>query len=205
MFMVYQIIFSQTKKIPSSSNKYFLRCKVQVGVINELGSKIEKHLRNLELNMASMSRTEASRCRATHVKLTRDFRTIETKFKKLQLETRRKRDFIEAQRRDKEDENKRRNEQEQFGQEAMRYQLQMQEDHLAEEIMREREDEIRNINRGMHQVNEIYKDLANIVGSQQADIENIEKTMEESKVSAESGLAHVTKANQAQSDSCVIS
>lgn len=75
-----------------------------------------------------MSRTEASRCRATHVKLTRDFRTIETKFKKLQLETRRKRDFIEAQRRDKEDENKRRNEQEQFGQEAMRYQLQMQED-----------------------------------------------------------------------------
>lgn len=128
MFMVYQIIFSQTKKIPSSSNKYFLRCKVQVGVINELGSKIEKHLRNLELNMASMSRTEASRCRATHVKLTRDFRTIETKFKKLQLETRRKRDFIEAQRRDKEDENKRRNEQEQFGQEAMRYQLQMQED-----------------------------------------------------------------------------
>ena len=28
---------------------------------------------------------------------------------------------------------------------------------LNEELMRERENEIRNINRGMHQVNEIYK------------------------------------------------
>ena len=28
---------------------------------------------------------------------------------------------------------------------------------IVEEIMREREEEVRNINRGMHQVNEIYK------------------------------------------------
>ncbi|EJK56724.1 hypothetical protein THAOC_23337, partial [Thalassiosira oceanica] len=31
------------------------------------------------------------------------------------------------------------------------------------EIMREREEEIRNIHKGMHTVNEIYKDLAHLV------------------------------------------
>ena len=99
-----------------------------MGVINELGSRIEKHLRTLESQMSSMSRTEASRCRATHMKLNRDFRTVETKFKKIQLEVRRKKNFIEAQRRDREEEDKRRNEQDEFNQESMKYQLQMQED-----------------------------------------------------------------------------
>jgi hypothetical protein len=36
-------------------------------------------------------------------------------------------------------------------------QIQMQQDRINEEIMREREEEIRNINQGMHTVNEIYK------------------------------------------------
>ena len=72
--------------------------------------------------------------------------------------------------------------------------------------MREREEEIRNINRGMHQVNEIYKDLAHIVGSQQEDIDNIENQMEESKVNADSGLQQVEKANEKfGSGNCVIS
>jgi syntaxin 7 len=72
--------------------------------------------------------------------------------------------------------------------------------------MREREEEIRNINRGMHQVNEIYKDLAHIVGSQQEQIDIIENQMEESKVNAESGLKQVERANEKYgSGQCVIS
>ena len=74
-------------------------------------------------------------------------------------------------------------------------QVQLQQDRLQEEIMREREDEIRQINRGMHQVNEIYKDLAHIVGEQQDDIDGIELKMEETKASAQSGLEQVEKAN----------
>jgi t-SNARE complex subunit (syntaxin) len=77
---------------------------------------------------------------------------------------------------------------------------------LAEEIMREREEEIRNINRGMHQVNEIYKDLAHIVGSQQESIDAIETQMEESRANAESGLKQVEKANEKfGSSNCTIS
>jgi t-SNARE complex subunit (syntaxin) len=75
-------------------------------------------------------------------------------------------------------------------------QLQIQEDRLHEEIMREREEEIKNINRGMHTVNEIYKDLAHLVSQQQYDIDNIETQMEDSRNNAEHGLQQVEKANE---------
>jgi t-SNARE complex subunit (syntaxin) len=72
--------------------------------------------------------------------------------------------------------------------------------------MREREEEIRNINRGMHQVNEIYKDLAHIVGSQQEQVDSIETQMEDSRANAESGLQQVEKANEKfGSSQCTIS
>ena len=76
---------------------------------------------------------------------------------------------------------------------------------LQLEMMREREEEIRNINRGMHQVNEIYKDLAHIVGSQQEQIDTIENQMEESKINAEAGLKQVERANEKYGNQCVIS
>ena len=77
---------------------------------------------------------------------------------------------------------------------------------LHEEIMREREEEIRNINRGMHQVNEIYKDLATFVDSQQEQIDTIETQMEDSKANAESGLKQIERANEKfGSGQCVIS
>ena len=73
-------------------------------------------------------------------------------------------------------------------------------------MMREREEEIRNINKGMHQVNEIYKDLAHIVGSQQEQVDQIETQMEHAKSNAESGLEQVQKANDKYGQSqCVIS
>lgn len=75
-------------------------------------------------------------------------------------------------------------------------QLLLQQDRLQEEIMREREEEIRKINKGMHQVNQIYKDLAHIVGEQQEDVDQIEDKMEESKTAAQSGLEQIHKANQ---------
>jgi len=71
--------------------------------------------------------------------------------------------------------------------------------------MREREEEIHKINQGMHQVNEIYKDLAHIVGSQQEQIDSIETQMEESRVNAESGLSQVQRANEKFGQQCILS
>ena len=72
--------------------------------------------------------------------------------------------------------------------------------------MKEREEEIRSINRGMHQVNEIYKDLAHIISSQQDQIDTIETQMEESRANAEQGLKQVEKANEKYGNSqCTVS
>lgn len=77
---------------------------------------------------------------------------------------------------------------------------------MNEEIMREREEEIRGINRGMHQVNEIYKDLAHIVGSQQEQVDQIETQMEDAVTNADAGLTQVEKANELYGQSnCTIS
>ena len=75
-------------------------------------------------------------------------------------------------------------------------QILIQRDQLQQEIMQEREDEIRKINKGMHQVNQIYKDLAHIVGEQQEHVDQIEDKMEESKTAAQSGLEQIYKANE---------
>jgi chromosome segregation ATPase len=91
-------------------------------------------------------------------------------------------------------------------QDQQRFQLQLQQDRLHQEIMTEREQEIRNINKGMHQVNEIYKDLAHIVGSQQEHVDQIETQMDNAKGNAESGLSQVQKANEKYNQSqCTIS
>ena len=76
---------------------------------------------------------------------------------------------------------------------------------INEEIMREREEEIRNIHKGMHQVNEIYKDLAHLVDNQQEGVDAIENQMENAKDNTASGLKHIEKANDASSSQCVIS
>jgi len=58
----------------------------------------------------------------------------------------------------------------------------------------------------MHQVNEIYKDLAHIVGSQQENVDAIESQTEESKANAEQGLKQIEKANEKYGNGqCVIS
>ena len=91
-------------------------------------------------------------------------------------------------------------------QQHQQQQILMQQDRLQEEIMREREEEIRKINKGMHTVNEIYKDLAHIVGTQQEQVDQIENQMEDARNTAQSGLDQVHQANEKYGNNqCTIS
>jgi t-SNARE complex subunit (syntaxin) len=91
-------------------------------------------------------------------------------------------------------------------QQHQQQQILLQQDRLQEEIMREREEEIRKINKGMHTVNEIYKDLAHIVGSQQEQVDQIENQMEDARNTAQSGLEQVHQANEKYGNNqCVVS
>jgi len=72
-------------------NRLNQRYSLQVDIIKQLGSKIEKQLRNQELYIQSLARTDAAKPRATYLKLTRDFRSVELIFKNLRLNSKYKR------------------------------------------------------------------------------------------------------------------
>jgi len=74
-----------------------------------------------------MSRTDAARNRATHVKLTRDFRRVEATFNKLNLDLKQRRDLVEARRAQEEDERRFKAEAS-SGEQAMRLEMQLKED-----------------------------------------------------------------------------
>jgi len=187
---------------------------LQIEVINQLGQRIENQLRSHESRLTTLPRTEASSLRTTHVKLTRDYRLVEQQFKNVQLDTKRKRGLAEVRQREavrmQEDEKERKRREkgpggEDMTEEGMRWQMQVQEDKINEEIMREREEEIKNIHKGMHQVNEIYKDLAHLVDGQQEGVDQIETQMEDTKENTATGLKHIEKANESSQSQCVIS
>jgi t-SNARE complex subunit (syntaxin) len=179
--------------------------KVQVDVLQQLGGKLEGQLRVQEGRLQSVGRTDAAKLRATHIKLTRDFKTVEVTFKNIQSEYRRRRARV-ADQQNQAEQQQQSKVPEDVDEAQVAMQLQMQQDRMNEEIMREREEEIRSINRGMHTVNEIYKDLAHIVGSQQEQVDQVETQMEETKVRTEDGLKHIQKANEkAAASQCTIS
>jgi len=87
-----------------------------------------------------------------------------------------------------------------------RMQAQMQEDAINEAILREREHEIEEIHQTVTQVNEVFKDLADIVADQQQEIDAVESMIERSHQHARSGLQQVEKANSAEAEgTCAIS
>jgi len=157
-----------------------------------------------------MPRADAARLRATHIKLTRDYRRVETNFKNIQLETKKRPHHPQRNASAASNHNFQNppnsNNSNFPEQQSFQLQQQLQEDRINEEIMREREEEIRNINKGMHQVNEIYKDLAHIVAGQQEQIDEVETHMEDANTNAEAGLKQIEKASaKAESSQCIIS
>jgi hypothetical protein len=134
------------------------KLKLQFDGVRKLGEQISLHLSTCEENLKYVQRHKAADSRAAILKLTRDFRRIETIFKNLEMEFKKKSadrskrtNSYEANIRPHPDQ--RRNDEE-----TRELQLRMEEqDRLNEEIMRLREAEVIEINRKMHQVNEIYK------------------------------------------------
>mmetsp|Transcript_18586 Transcript_18586/g.34419 ORF Transcript_18586/g.34419 Transcript_18586/m.34419 type:complete len:302 (-) Transcript_18586:287-1192(-) len=196
---------------------------LQLEVIQQLGQRIETQFRSHESRLSTLPRSDASSLRTTHVKLTRDYRLVEQQFKTLQLDVKRKRGLAEVRAREAEEERMGRNNRGGISgvggvggggggdvdgamtEEGMRWQMQIQEDKINEEIMQEREEEIKNIHKGMHQVNEIYKDLAHLVDEQQEGVDQIETQMENAKENTATGLKHIEKANESSQSQCIIS
>jgi hypothetical protein len=82
-------------------------------------------------------------------------------------------------------------------------QQQLLHEDLDEGLLREREEELLQINQSVVKVNEIFRDLGELVARQQEDIDGIEQNVERSHAAARSGLEQVEKAAKYQSG-CVI-
>jgi hypothetical protein len=72
---------------------------------------------------------------------------------------------------------------------------QQREEDYAIQLMREREQELQDINHKMHVVNEIYKDLGEVVDQQQEQIDTIEDQFGRASDNARRGLEQLEKAN----------
>lgn len=89
--------------------------------------------------------------------------------------------------------------------ELQRLRVQQREEEYAISVMREREEELRDIHRKMHVVNEIYQDLGEVVDQQQNQIDAIEGQFATAAQNTKRGLNRLEKANEKSNKSSDIS
>ncbi|KAG5193049.1 hypothetical protein JKP88DRAFT_240698 [Tribonema minus] len=90
------------------------------------------------------------------------------------------------------------------GPQQQQLQAQMAEEAINQAIIEETEAELGAINKSLHAVHEIFKDLASMVSQQQEQVEHIEEQTEAAHQRAQQGLAQVQQASHYQ-PSCSIS
>jgi len=174
------------------------KLKLRFDNARKLGERISLYLSTCEENLRYVPKHRAADTRAAIIKLTRDFRRVEVIFKNLEMDLKRKC----ADRSKRVDSYESHNigpssDQKRNDNNTRELQLQMEEkDRLNEEIMRQREAEVIEINRKMHQVNAIYKDLGELVSSQQELIDQVEVDMEAAAINTKSGLSQLQTANK---------
>lgn len=207
VFILSNITESIGRGSSNDSNVLKQQYDLQTNVLQELSSKILLQLEQLDKQKLSQRHNHnPQQHRATYLKLTRDYRWVETKYKNVQLDAKRKWSTLQMEQNRILEEEQRRHLEVHLDHDNSQMQMELHEDRIVEEIMREREEEVRNINKGMHQVNEIYKDLANIVTFQQEQVDEVEVTMEQANKNAESGLKQIEKAHaKANENTCIIS
>jgi len=74
--------------------------------------------------------------------------------------------------------------------------VQQREEEYAMQVMQQREEELRDINRKMHTIDAIYKDLGEVVDQQQDQIDSLEDQFGRAADATNRGLAQIEKANK---------
>jgi hypothetical protein len=131
--------------------------KIQAGVVSELGAKIEDLLKRCETKLSTLSsRTQTERARNALLKLTRDYRTVQARYQNIALGYRQRQSIEQGQLVEFETEQAS-SAQRQDESRKRQLQIREEEEKINLQIMREREEEVRKINAGVHTINQIYK------------------------------------------------
>lgn len=104
--------------------------RLQTDVVSQLGDKIEERLEAAERSMATAGggSSTSAQSRATHAKLTRDYRRVEAVFKNVQMDIRKRKGLAEARLREERENEERRKFAGDAQEEARRMQMQLQDD-----------------------------------------------------------------------------
>ncbi|CAN0112801.1 unnamed protein product [Ectocarpus sp. 6 AP-2014] len=191
------------------------QCRCQLQVIGELREKIQAQMRLQQQQAEGASRQDAARLSAMNSKLTKDFNRVNAIALDLGTQAERRMREVDAQRQSQVEEDEERARVAFAGAgggqphgmvqlQQRRERVQMQEEAINTAIIQETEEELQQINKSLYKVNEIYRDLANIVEQQQEAVEEIETNTEGAHARAQEGLVQVQKANDYQ-PSCVVS
>ena len=172
----------------------------QIMTVSELEACIKKQLTELEKAIEKAPASEASALKRVKGRLNRDFERVAKDANQIISQAREKEksskpssspQFVAYNGEDESGDNG-----------VSQRQMQSQLTH-NEGLIEERMQDIQGINQQVREVNEIFKDLAGIVQEQQADIDEIETTIETSHASAKQGLDEVQKAAEYQ-PKCVV-
>ncbi|CAM9870556.1 unnamed protein product [Scytosiphon promiscuus] len=196
-----------------------VQCRSQLQVIDELRGNIQAQLRLQQREAEGASRQDAARLGAMNSKLTKDFNRVNAIAVDLATQAERRMREVDTQRKLQAEEDEQRakaaftfggadrgQQQGMLQVQQRRERVQMQEEAINTAIIQETEEELQQINKMplAETVNEIYRDLANIVEQQQEAVEQIETNTEGAHARAQEGLVQVQKANDYQ-PSCVVS
>eukprot|EP00903_Cladosiphon_okamuranus_P013177 g12290.t1 len=191
------------------------QCRHQLQVVDELRGKIHAQLQLQQQQAEGASRQDAARLGAMNSKLTKDFNRVNAIALDLGAQAERRMREVDTQRQLQAEEDEQRAQvafagagggqsQGVLDVQQQRERVQMQEEAINTAIIQETEEELQQINKSLYKVNEIYRDLANIVEQQQEAVEQIGTNTEGAHARAQEGLVQVQKANDYQS-SCVVS
>lgn len=86
----------------NDNNNKKLRYSLQTEVITTLSTKINTQLSTLESRLSTLPRSEAAPLRSTHVKLSRDYRLVEQRYKNLVLDVKKRRNLRQVRKREDE-------------------------------------------------------------------------------------------------------
>lgn len=189
----------------------------QFGVVADIRRKIEEELarQRLEIDAEDMSRQEAARLRATHAKLTKDLHRVSGILTDLETEATHRMEELDRKHAenaayeaalaarlfgnsDRDGSGRYTQNTQMQTQIQAQKQAQIQEEAVNQAIIEETEAELTQINKSLHVVHEIFKDLAGLVSQQQEQVDMIEVTTESAHQRAQQGLAQVQKASHYQ-------
>lgn len=176
--------------------------RAQTLVVDDLSIRIGQQLSEQVAQFDRVPRHESASLRAQHSKLSKDYTRVLNVFRSVKEKADRKNaEAVDVQATRPAPARVLRDQKTLEHDTQLRAQL--QEEAINEAILREREEEIQEIHQNVVKVNEIFKDLAELVNDQQEDIDNVETMIARSNQHARRGLAEVEQANATNAGCCI--